>query len=250
MSDTSQSTKCPVCGTTASIHPNVGGGFYVISCARCGSYEFGNISQLEISNWTSQQRINLSGWIRENQNCRIVSYNLRQLSNLRNLSVGEKAEKVLERLASKFPKPGEWLDLSGGAHLEFLSIGRAVDNAELRFLMREYLHREMGFLILQELQTAFDVEENYKISPKGWAHLDSLRYGNPDSQIGFVAMWFDKSVDPAYMAIEAGIRNSGYEPLRIDRQEHNNKIDNEIVAGIRRSKFLVAVYRSSRRSLF
>ncbi len=63
-------------------------------------------------------------------------------------------------------------------------------------------------------------------------------------------MWFDKSVDPAHAAIEAGIRSSGYEPLRIDRKEHNNKIDDEIVAGIRRSKFLVADFTGHRGGVY
>jgi hypothetical protein len=33
------------------------------------------------------------------------------------------------------------------------------------------------------------------------------------------------------------IRDSGYEPMRIDRKEHINKIDDEIIAEIRRSCF-------------
>ncbi|MGD0086642.1 MAG: hypothetical protein ABSC24_05895 [Verrucomicrobiota bacterium] len=250
MPDTSQSTKCPICGNAANIHPNVGGGFYIISCARCGSYESGNITQLGISNWTSQQRINLSGWIRENQNCRVVISNLQQLSNLRNLSVGEKAEKILMHLASRFPKPGEITDLSGSVHLEFLAIGRLADTKELRFFIHDYLYDEMGFLLRHELVTELSDDSRYSISPKGWAYMESLRHGNPDSQIGFIAMWFDKSVDPVWVAIEAGIRNSGYEPLRIDRKEHNNKIDDEIVAGIRRSKFLVADFTGHRGGVY
>ena len=35
-------------------------------------------------------------------------------------------------------------------------------------------------------------------------------------------------------------KDLGYEPLRIDRKEHINKIDDEIIAEIRRSRFLVA----------
>ena len=36
------------------------------------------------------------------------------------------------------------------------------------------------------------------------------------------------------------MRASGFRPLRIDRKEHVNKIDDEIIAEIRRSRFLVA----------
>ncbi len=33
---------------------------------------------------------------------------------------------------------------------------------------------------------------------------------------------------------------SGYRPVRIDGKDHNNKIDDEIIAEIRRSRFVVA----------
>ncbi len=78
------------------------------------------------------------------------------------------------------------------------------------------------------------------ISPKGWVYIDSLRRGNPQSKIGFIAMWFDKSMNDVFLALEKATAGAGYDPLRIDRKQHNNKIDDEIVAGIRRSKFLVA----------
>ena len=54
-------------------------------------------------------------------------------------------------------------------------------------------------------------------------------------------MWFDESMNDAYEnGIEPGIRDAGYEALRIDRKEHSNKIDDEIIEEIRRSRFVVA----------
>lgn len=54
-------------------------------------------------------------------------------------------------------------------------------------------------------------------------------------------MWFNESMNEAFDdGIDPGIRDAGYEPLRIDRKEHNNKIDDEIIAEIRRSRFVVA----------
>ena len=54
-------------------------------------------------------------------------------------------------------------------------------------------------------------------------------------------MWFDLSMDEAYQnGIQPAIEDAGYEAVRIDRKDHNNKIDDEIIAEIRRSRFLVA----------
>lgn len=240
---------CPICSTRVENFINHGPS-YGISCPRCGVFTIGDIAAMEIQSWHSKQKINLSGWIQENPGCEIYSRNLKELSNLRDLTLGEKGEKVLLSLAQRFSRPGERLDLSGGAHLRFLAVARLIDNDELHFLMREYLHEEMGFLLMHELDTGLGADRTYKISPKGWAYLDSLRRGNPDSQIGFIAMWFDKTVESTHSVIEIGIRNSGYDALRIDGKEHNNKIDDEIVAGIRRSKFLVADFTGHRGGVY
>ena len=54
-------------------------------------------------------------------------------------------------------------------------------------------------------------------------------------------MWFDDSLTTAWEeGITPVIEDAGYEALRIDRKEHVNKIDNEIIAEIRRPRFIVA----------
>ena len=42
------------------------------------------------------------------------------------------------------------------------------------------------------------------------------------------------------MGSNLGIRDAGYKAMRIDRKEHNDKIDDQIIAEIRRSRFVVA----------
>ena len=54
-------------------------------------------------------------------------------------------------------------------------------------------------------------------------------------------MWFDDSMSEAWdRGIAPAVRDAGYDPVRIDRKEHVNKIDDEIVAEIRRARFVVA----------
>jgi nucleoside 2-deoxyribosyltransferase len=82
------------------------------------------------------------------------------------------------------------------------------------------------------------------VQPAGYTRIEETRV-NPASEQVFVAMWFDKSMDAPYEeGIDRGIRASGYRPLRIDRKEHLNKIDDEIIAEIRRSRFVVADFTS------
>ncbi len=119
---------------------------------------------------------------------------------------------------------------------EFLARSWSEDFEELCYLWEEYLEREMKLVeVLPDMTTG-----SYRITPRGWAYIDSFHQANPNSQIGFIAMWFSDSVNDAWQAIDNGIRNAGYKPFRVDQKQHNNKIDDEIIAGIRGSKFLVA----------
>ena len=58
-------------------------------------------------------------------------------------------------------------------------------------------------------------------------------------------MWFSPELNEVYeKGIKLAIDDAGYRPVRIDRVNHNNKIDDEIIAEIRRSKFVVADFTS------
>ena len=61
------------------------------------------------------------------------------------------------------------------------------------------------------------------------------------SETAFVAMWFAPEMVSAFdEGIAPAVEQLGYRPVRIDRQEHNNKIDDEIIAAIRRAHFVIA----------
>jgi hypothetical protein len=64
-------------------------------------------------------------------------------------------------------------------------------------------------------------------------------------------MWFDPSVHAAWLeAIGPGIADAGFEAIRIDKVEHNNRIDDEIVAAIRACRFLVADFTGQRGGVY
>ena len=80
-----------------------------------------------------------------------------------------------------------------------------------------------------------------RVEVPGYARIEELTT-NPDSSQCFVAMWFDPSMDDVYeKGFRAAIAEAGYTPLRIDRKpDLIGKIDDEIIAEIRRSRFVVA----------
>ena len=85
------------------------------------------------------------------------------------------------------------------------------------------------------------INYNIVLTAKGYSKLDEVESGGADSSQAFVAMWFDKEMFEAWQTgFAPAIRDAGFDPLRIDRKEFNNKIDDEIVAEIKRSRFVVA----------
>ena len=86
----------------------------------------------------------------------------------------------------------------------------------------------------------------FTVTVDGYSHVAQHQI-NADSSQAFIAMWFDESMIEAYeRGIEPAVVEAGYAPLRIDQKEHINKIDDEIIAEIRRSRFLVADFTHGR----
>jgi hypothetical protein len=111
-------------------------------------------------------------------------------------------------------------------------IGWNKNISEMLFMVTEVLCNEMGLLVSQN-------NHEYQVSPKGLLYLEGRR--ESVSSVGFCAMWFNPNVRFIYdEAISKAIKDAGYEPFRVDGKEHNNRIDDEIVANIKSAKFMVA----------
>ncbi|MDR2757362.1 MAG: hypothetical protein LBC20_16815 [Planctomycetaceae bacterium] len=81
----------------------------------------------------------------------------------------------------------------------------------------------------------------FQITHNGWQHLRELKKRpTGDSQQAFIAMWFDENRKSFYLEIEKACTDTGYKALRIDNKEHNEKICDQIVAEIRKSRILIA----------
>jgi hypothetical protein len=85
----------------------------------------------------------------------------------------------------------------------------------------------------------------YKLTSKACERLETLFGINGESTQAFVAMWFNDAVRDAYeKGIKEAIEESGYKALRIDQKEHTDKVCDQIIAEIRRSRFIIADFTS------
>ena len=83
-----------------------------------------------------------------------------------------------------------------------------------------------------------------QVTPKGWMRAEELSQGQAymsDTSTAFVAMSFADELKYAFKhGISPAIEATGHEPMHLGMLEHNELIDDQIVARIREARFLVA----------
>ncbi len=90
----------------------------------------------------------------------------------------------------------------------------------------------------------------FKVTASGWKELIRIEQSGSESSNAFIAMAFSSDRNPFKEAIKTAVTNAGYIPIRIDEIEHVNKIDDEIIARIRSSKFLISDFTSQRNGVY
>ena len=143
-------------------------------------------------------------------------------------------------LAAKSQELGKYVRIPSNSPRAF-AWSESTDHNDVQYLV-EY-QGKMGWLESDPLGPDFAPIANSRVSVEAHERADEIRRdGNvTESTQCFVAMWFHESTNEAFdSGISPALEETGYDPFRIDRKEHINRIDDEIIAEIRRSKFMVA----------
>ncbi len=92
----------------------------------------------------------------------------------------------------------------------------------------------------QNMNLQFVGPATWTLRARLWVE-EQLREQGTGQQV-FVAMWFDPSLDQTYKnGFAQGIAQAGYTPHRVDEDNlHSDKLDDRVMAGIRRSRIVVA----------
>lgn len=252
-----QDITCPIFNVKAEERITNVDSRHIISPRAGGEYIITGTASAVIDNWSEAIKIKLARWIYEQNKLGeppvIKSDTDEVMVERKNLRVIERANALFEFIGEKCPKlnqPINWI--YQGSFTEYFpyellaateSIYKTLDlGEEIRSSSElEYL---FGYLN-EDGRLAMDNNKLYYITPYGHSYLEGSTAIN--SNQAFVAMWFGDDVKAAYeKAIEPAIVHAGYTPMRIDNKQTNNKIDDEIVAEIRKSKFVIADFTSGR----
>lgn len=107
---------------------------------------------------------------------------------------------------------------------------------------------KMGFLDL----VGFNGKEFVcTLTLKGWERAEELRKAAVVGSQAFVAMWFHEGMGAAYeRGIHPAVEACGYSPYIVNRRPTDKKIDDEIIANIRKSRLVIADLTGLRPSVF
>jgi hypothetical protein len=170
----------------------------------------------------------------------VTSNTFDQLSAARSLTVAERMDRFLSYFAHQGFRP-DTNNIGLTAHTETAKTLLAKQEAAAWIEAEEMSELPAFRRLLEDAGFLHHTGSAVYITARGFARMDELRRGGAPTRNAFVAMWFSDEMSAAYdEGIFHAIIDTGFTPIRIDRKEHINKIDDEIVAEIKRARFVVA----------
>lgn len=249
-----ENEKCPIWGTSAQLSSDRRGGYRVDSPRADGQYYISREAKINLRTVSDEVRARLTTWLINQrllgmEQPSILDTTIEEIKSAKPLSISERADRLLRFLAKECPELGgsfrfypEKSPNDQSKNFGILAWTESV-NISAVISLAQYCE-ELGWVKLIEAKRiqGFGIEfYNLSMKPQGYMRLEEIDKKSSNAKQAFVAMWFDPEVNEVYeKAIDPAIRQAGYVPLRIDKKDHNNRIDDEIIAEIRRSRFVVA----------
>ena len=243
-----ENRPCPIWNPSDVRVGSSGGGVSCWNSPRAGGEYFVDESALRVGDWLSdREKARLTTWLikqrrlgtprpvipHDLQSVRSDHRKFKSIIHELDLTVHARADELLKYIQQNTPHIGRAF-LASDFLPDMFAYTESVDTEELQYLT-DYLVGK-GWLEKSTKATIALI-----VTVEGYTRLAKLEQVIVDSSQAFVAMWFDNSLDPVYdEAISPAIKNMGYEAIRIDRRHHLDKIDDRIIAEIRRSRFIIA----------
>lgn len=211
--------------------PRAGGRYFISGSAFRMASGLDEVARARLTTWLIDRR--LQGVSEPEVSTSVIE----NAGRLPAATVPARLDRLLRFLVTKTQRVGDQIRIIDGddVALPLLAWSESITGGEARFLLT--ILNDNGWITRQVHAGGVNVT----VLVGGYERMQELTERTSASTQGFVAMWFDITTDAVYEdGIAEAIRDARYAPMRIDRKQHNNKIDDEIIAEIRRSRFLVA----------
>jgi hypothetical protein len=276
-----QDRQCWLCGNIASsFYDSPARAHLCLSCETCGTYfvipSFKSASASYDSeyHWSDDQKATLSAYCRRNLGT-WISIGPGDIERLcafvPRYSPPERIDRLLQILGertSKIGKPAQFnvvadypLIVANGWEEAHFILGALIqkrfidaDKVEEKNFTELMAHRaNLARMYDKSPMASGPVPRGpeYTVTMDGWIRIEEIKTSGRSLTQCFVAMAFRKATDFIWESvIEPAIREAGYKPFRIDREQHVNRIDDEIISQIRRSRFMVADFTLQRGGVY
>lgn len=247
MPDLQTPTLCPIWGQSAFLEGGtLGDGAKIYSARTGGRYGISGTAASMVEHMTVAEKAKLTTWLVEQRSVGVKlpivnADTLEVVKERRPLRFSEKKERFFRVANFMGLGPSVMIpitnfqgnDEEGFARLQLIAAWIEAFNLDEARAIVELLAEE-GFVRISQGPTI-------SMTSKGLDRMEELETGGADTLQAFVAMWFSDEMKEAWRTgFAPAIRDAGYDPFRIDGLEHNGKIDDAIVAEIKRSRFLIA----------
>lgn len=236
--------KCFICGNPIPPYQWLPRNTNPIDCKICGPYLISEgVAQVIYPSGPPERHI-YSGAVRElnEKGRRVVIESLEQLRDSVVPPEGplEHIDRILLYVLLKMDTYDAGVPIS--PQYDY-SVAYTKNPAEFKFLV----DRAVG---IGYLEVPYG-ESIYRLSFKGWEHAAQLSQSQVRANLAFVAMSFAADLHPIYLeAIRPALEQTGYVPFRVDDAQYNEKIDDRIIADIRKSGLLIADFTSHKGGVY
>lgn len=245
---------CPIWSTPAKfLEKEAGADYENLDSPRAGGTYWISRSAIKILEYKSiLEKILLTDWLVEQRNLgvecpKIYSEILKDIGRRQNSDIFARADNLLHFIEQQSPLIGHVVSFNIApdksslvSNLLLLAWTGSQKVSEV-LTLAEYLQEQNWIDLSTGLHSYSSLPYELMLKPEGIKHLSNLRGANTDSANCFVAMWFNEEVQSAYIdAIKPALIESGYKPIRVDEIEHSDKIDDRIIAEIKRARFIIA----------
>ncbi len=210
-----------------------------------GSYVLWQEAKPFVESLSEQQKARLTTWLIDQRTQgdpvpEINKENLEYAIHKRNLQIHDRAERLLQCLAYQGDTIGIGIDIQANT-LSPYAWSESIRWEEVVYLLN-YL-RESGWLDHTGTNNRINEMSGLVqgvVTVAGYNQIADQSVAT-DSTQAFVAMWFDSKMNQLYnQGISPAVEAAGFIPYRVDREHFLGKIDDQIIAEIRRSRFLIA----------
>lgn len=233
---------CPIWGTEAERGFTDGDQRKIKSPRTGGTYWISGRAEITVKSCDPRTKARLTTWLVDQRKFGVTSplvtpKQIELAKHSKALTVHERTDRILQFAQEETNTIGDEIDFyNDSVRPAAMAWSESTEHQEINFFLRCLVGKGWIFCLGQKSEPGFCT-----ITTEGYARLADLEHQDSNSAKAFVAMWLDESTEEAWeKGIRPAINNASYEPVRIDQKEYANKIDDEIIAEIRRSRFLVA----------